>query len=657
MTLRLLLLLLGTQFLCLPSAAKVVMGSQGIVLPSGGDDLVVFSPDEPPELRVRNVVASADWTTTKEGPVAQCYRVVIDKRVTAPKNVQASVALAGEANAGDAILVSFWARRPKAGGQPSELSIAIGDGESAPELEYRTAGYRKWTQHVRSFVATKEFDSAKTSVTFDLGKAGKIVEIADLRIVNYGSDRDITTLPRSRVTYDGQDPDAAWRKVALDRIQRQRKADMLVTVVDSGGQPVPGARVHVAMQRHAFGFGCAVNSELLGAVEAEFPLKHKRGAELTWEDARRYRQTVSRYFNQATFESALRPAVWHLMQSDSPEGSRRRTTLIEGSLPWLRRHDIVARGHYLGWAPMDFNAIEKPFVGNPKAHRKWLWGHMADILGETGETVGEWDTINHIVGWGKHTYEQEYQSPQVYADILAEARRLAPHAVHTINEGKVLPDGYKREPYLRVIRELNERGQAPDSVGFMAHFGLTTLTPPEELLDVYGAFAKVAPRLQLTELDVDVGDDEELQADYLRDVLIASFSHPSFVAINQWGFWESAHWKPQAALWRSDWTLKPAGKVFTDLVCRQWWTDESLVTDHRGECRLRGFLGTYYVTVEHGGLQSTAEVSLCTEGGHFTQSLPTAAQDAAAQDAAAQDIAPGEPANQSNRKRLGRRSK
>lgn len=621
----LLFLLVGVLLCTASRAEESVVGFRVIVPPTGGVDLVDFSPAASPELRTREVVASADWEVSEGAHADSCYRVVIDRRITAPENVRASVALTGSIDAGDVLLVSFWVNRPNAGGRPSELSVSIGSRESKSEFQYSTAGYREWTQHVRSFTASRDLDPANAHVTFDLGKAGEVVQIADFRLINYGPDRDIASLPRSRVTYDGQELDAAWRVAALERIRRERMADLSVAVVNVDGQPVPGASVRVEMQQHAFGFGCAVDSDLLGASEGEFPLVHKRGAELTWEDAQAYRQTVSGHFNQATFEAALRPAVWSLMQSGSPDWSGRRARLLDGSLPWLRREGIVVRGHYLGWAPMDFNAIEKTFVGKPVAHREWLWAHMADILGETGRAIDEWDTINHIVGWGKHTYEKEYGSPQVYADILAEARRLAPHAIHTINEGKVLPDGYKREPYLRIIRELNERGQSPDSVGFMAHFGLTTLTPPEELLQVYDSFAEVASRLQLTELDVDVGDDEHLQADYLRDVLIASFSHPSFVAINQWGFWETAHWKPQAALWRTDWTLKPAGQVFIDLVRRQWWTDESLVTDDGGECRLRAFLGRYRVNVEHEGRQSVTELSLSREGGQITAVLPKSA--------------------------------
>ena len=102
--------------------------------------------------------------------------------------------------------------------------------------------------------------------------------------------------------------------------------------------------------------------------------------------------------------------------------------------------------------------------------------------------------------------------------------------------------------------------------------------------------------------------------DYFRDVLIASFSHPNFVAIVQWGFWENAHWKPQAALWRSDWTLKPAGEVFMDLVTQQWWTHEVLKTQEDGSAQVSGFLGEYQIRIEHEGKVTTAQTTLEKKG-------------------------------------------
>lgn len=47
------------------------------------------------------------------------------------------------------------------------------------------------------------------------------------------------------------------------RIDRVRKADLRVLVEDAAGHPAAGARVHVRMKRHKFGFGTAVAASAL----------------------------------------------------------------------------------------------------------------------------------------------------------------------------------------------------------------------------------------------------------------------------------------------------------------------------------------------------------------------------------------------------------
>lgn len=599
-------------------------GDEPITPPADGEEMVAFSPDETLQLRYENVEATAHWASIKEMPFQQAYRVESDKRFSDSKNVQLLVPIQKSIRKGDVLLISFWMRRSHAGGQPNNVYFSLDAGAKTPGFQYQLSAYRVWKQHVRSYVATRDCDPKKSSLRIDLGEAGKIAEIADLRLINYGPDRDIDELPKSTVNYRGRAADAVWRKEALERIEKIRKGELAVQVVDARGKPVANADVTIAMQQHAFGFGNAVNSEVLGADESDFPIQPKGKGKVTvsWEEAQKYREIVKKYYDRVTFESELRPANWQQMKSGHRGWSRKHNILMKKTLPWLKENHIAARGHYIAWAPMDFNSIEKQFLGNPEGHRSWLWDHMADVLPATADFVTEWDTINHIIGWGKHTYEKEYGGPEIYAEIFAEARRLAPQATHAINEGKVLPNGYKREPYKRIIRFLNEQGQTPDLVGFMAHFGLTTLTPPEELLDVYDNFAKIAPRLQLSEFDVETGDDEELQADYYRDVMIATYSHPNFEAIVQWGFWEKMHWKPAAALWREDWTLKPAGEVFVDLVANQWWTTETLTTDEHGKCQVRGFLGDYRVTVEYGDRSKEVSATLSRDSALLRVQLP-----------------------------------
>ena len=57
------------------------------------------------------------------------------------------------------------------------------------------------------------------------------------------------------------------------------------------------------------------------------------------------------------------------------------------------------------------------------------------------------------------------------------------------------------------------------------------------------------------------------------------------------GVWEGDHWKPQAALWRKDWSIKPGGQAYFDLVFRDWWTKAQGKSSAAGDCTLRGFYG------------------------------------------------------------------
>jgi GH35 family endo-1,4-beta-xylanase len=97
-----------------------------------------------------------------------------------------------------------------------------------------------------------------------------------------------------------------------------------------------------------------------------------------------------------------------------------------------------------------------------------------------------------------------------------------------------------------------------------AHFGWG-LPAIEDVYNRLNSFAKLGKTFAITEFDVNV-TDEQLQADFLRDFLTVAFSHPGISSFLMWGFWESEHWLPNAALYRKDWSIKPNGQAWLDLV-------------------------------------------------------------------------------------------
>ena len=398
-----------------------------------------------------------------------------------------------------------------------------------------------------------------------------------------------------QVTYEGRGADSQWRNEAHARIEKIRKAPLKIQVVDAHGKPIHGARVRVQQQRHAFGFGNILNP---------------RPFQLESTDGKTYRRIFTENFNKTTFESGFR---WHNWFRPAREGKLdEHTKLLDRMIQFCQSNDIGVRGHYLSWAPLSRD-IYKPTDYSKHPEKLWpeLSAHIDEMLDFTKGRLAEWDAINHIVGWNG-TMATVTGSNEIYAKIIRHARSKTRTPLW-VNEGSILPGGSRTEAYEKIIGYLFENKAGPDGIGFMGHFKEGSLRPIEGLWEVYARFAKFGVPLQLTEFDIDTRD-EQLQADYLRDVMTITFSHPSFNGIVMWGFWEGRHWRPNAALWRKDWSIKPAGKMWKELVFETWWTKEERTTDASGLCEVSAFLGSYELVVEHADRTVTARVTVDKTG-------------------------------------------
>jgi hypothetical protein len=89
------------------------------------------------------------------------------------------------------------------------------------------------------------------------------------------------------------------------------------------------------------------------------------------------------------------------------------------------------------------------------------------------------------------------------------------------------------------------------------------------------------------------------------------------------------HWRPKAALFRADWSAKPNGRQFLDLVHNRWKTKCTGTTDANGRFSVRGFLGDYELTVEKDGRVLRRVLNL-PKAGHRVRLLLTSGSPAAA---------------------------
>ena len=550
-------------------------------------------------------------------PFHQAIQTRTFRQPDRPWEVLIGVPVSGGIAKGDACLLSFSARGTRTDQRtaPAKAHAYIEFTTSPHDklLRYPIRADSEWRTFYLPFQAKERLPDGSIRVVFHLGFDPQTIEVGGMSMLNFGETRAIEDLPRTPITYEGREADAAWRGAASNRIDQIRKAPLTVEVVDSEDKPLEGAKVRVQMLRHSFGFGSAVGANLLGVnLDDTEVLRDYFQHYGNTHDIEMYRDIVQELFNKAVFENDLKFIPW--TQSKSNRDPTYRKEWIDRAFAWLQDRGLSVRGHWIACGALEEEYPSWLLYGPKRFFRSALFSNIRDEVIAVGNRVVEWDAVNHVVD-GEQSLAAHFGSPDIYVEIMKLSRKLDPGIELWTNEDLVLSgDGSRREPYEKLIRYLIERGAAPDGVGLMAHFDLFALPPPGEVLQVMERFARIIPNVQITELDVDVGDDEKLQADYFRDMMIAAFSHSACKGIMIWGFWEKRHWKPAGALYRSDWSIKPAGEVWKDLVFRQWWTDAEGRTDSQGRYVVRGFLGQHRVSVTVEGMKGSKIIGLSKAG-------------------------------------------
>ncbi|MDH7570860.1 MAG: endo-1,4-beta-xylanase [Armatimonadota bacterium] len=558
-------------------------------LPPGGTSLLPADLQAAFRLGGSPNVATLQTVEVQGQPFRQAFRVRTVQRPEQVYHVSLRATTAAPVNRGDVILLSCAMRAVETSTEAGEAhALCVFEKAGEPytkSLTVQVGVGRDWKRVYLPFQAGASYPAGGAQLCFQVGFTPQVIDIADIRLINYGTSVSIASLPRLRVEYPGRAEDAPWRREALQRIEKIRKGDLRVTVVDAAGRPVRGAEVSVRMTRHAYAFGSAVAAD---ALLAQNP------------DSEKYRDHVKRLFNRVVMENDLKWPPW--------EGNRQRA--ING-VQWLVDQGIEVRGHCMVWpswrnTPRDLITLKD----QPEKLRQRVADHIRDIATTMRGKLVEWDVIN-----------EPFSNKDLMAilgdDIMVEWFKLAheadPNARLFLNDYPILGSGSAHfDHFKKTIRFLLEKGAPLQGIGVQCHYGRGP-APPEALLKGLDELAAFGLPIEATEFDIDT-PDEELQADYMRDHLIAFFSHPATIGVVMWGFWEGRHWKPAAALWRRDWSIKPCGQVWMDLVHKQWWTDVKGTTDTRGTYATRGFQGHYEVTVTHQGRTSRVTASLPREG-------------------------------------------
>ena len=510
----------------------------------------------------------------RDGPAREAIRLGV-KEGQSPWDMGTIVMAEGAVDEGDVLFATFEMRSVKSMTGQSLVNFICQGGAPgyAKSAMVRLSVGTEWARFHLPFVAENLYGKGESMAGFHLSLTDQTLEIADFQVLGYGPDFDIDSLPKTDLSCDGQADDAPRRAEAAERIDRLRKADVEVEVVDAAGRPVEGARVEIEMIRHGFPFGTAVAvSKML----------------LDSEDGDRYREELNKNFNSGVFESAMK---WKNHGTGTPEQ-------IDASLDLLEEARITMRGHVLMWPGWDWvpDDIQERYKGDKAAFRKVMEDRVYDYTLRYKDRIQDWDVVNEAFGVNDIL---KIYGEEVMIDWFNLAHRGNPDAVLYINDNDTLTaadrDTRHMAAYEDQIEMLLDAGAPLGGIGTQGHFS-TSLQSPVDIWKLLDRFGRHGLPIRVTEFDV-LHDDPQVQADYQRDFLSAVFAHGSIAGFTMWGFWEGQHGRPQAALFDRDWNLRPHGEACRDLVYGEWWTDVSGETGRDGAFATRGFLGEHTVKV------------------------------------------------------------
>lgn len=471
-----------------------------------------------------------------------------------------------------------------------------------------------WTRYDLPMQASNAAAVGNAYLEFFYSYQIQTFQIGGIALLDYGQDAsNLGKLPQTPIQlgYPGEDPNAAWRSSANQRIDQYRKANLTVVVKDQQGNVVPNANVAVHMTKQAFQFSTAA-SDYLGYVNPN----------ATYQDKilNTAGPGTGTGFNMLEEENDLK---WQGYENTTTRAN------VANFIKWAHDHGLAYRGHNLVWPcnlPSDVNQ------GYQANGLNWLLStirnHVTDEASYYGTSINEWDVINEPTQNDCLEYAMQSQG-QDYVAEYANWFQLARNALGTgvplyINdEGVTINSGANMTMhsfYRNLVQSLLKKGAPLDGVGFESHFDSpqTQLTDPTDVYAALNDFASLSPNLQLkvTEFDIkldtitDPAVRAKLEADYTRDYMTAVFSQPQVTGFQIWDFWDGDSWINYAPIFNQDWSVKSAGQAYMDLVYHQWWTDTSGTSDTNGSYTTRGFKGNYNIVVTANGQSQTATAVL-----------------------------------------------
>ena len=416
-------------------------------------------------------------------------------------------------------------------------------------------------------------------------------------------------------------------------IEAYRKGFAFLSLVNGQGEAVRDAEVKITQKSHDFKYGA--NLFMLDEIQ---------------ETAKN--EQYKRFFIDA-FNLATLPFYWNTLEpemgkpryaKESPKIYRRPAPDL--CLEFCETNGIEAKAHCLNYAAL----MPEWAKGTVTWEKQCLEKRFRELAERYSMRIPMWEVTNETYWGGQlstlYTQDDLVEWSFALAEKFFPANKLIINEAHSRVWSNEWFFHHNRSPYYMQIERALLKGSRIDSIGMQFHMfyrrenelqQTAVYYDPEQLYDVMDTYARLGKPLQITEVTIpaysNAAEDEEIQAQILRNLYSIWFSHPAMEAIIYWNLPDGYGYNAMpgdmtagenyyhGGLVRFDFTPKPAYLAIRDLFEKEWRTNLTLHTDS-GALSFKGFYGEYELEITAGGQRFIRRIHLCKERKrHFTITL------------------------------------
>lgn len=291
-----------------------------------------------------------------------------------------------------------------------------------------------------------------------------------------------------------------------------------------------------------------------------------------------YRDGLAAHFNSMTLENEMK---WIELQ---PSEGVFNFDMADSMLELSERHNMLVRGHTLVWHEGLPNWVlrnsDQTLVDKETALSR-MRTHIYEVMMHFGNTVYAWDVVNEVIEDGNIPLNEEksniYRQSDWFnvtgTDFIKEAFIYARQVADENNlDVKLFYNDYgnespaKREKTIAMLEWLIEENVPIDGIGIQGHYNIGSIDI-DEISRTIDMYAELGLEVQITELDINVYDDqnnlaetqnyqnwyhnglpssvEEIQTAYYRRLFEVYRSKAAITNVTFWGVADDYTWLDQ----------------------------------------------------------------------------------------------------------------